>query len=427
MNAKRTSYLVVFVAWLAVFSMFGYRSTFAVLQGSMAQTMGWTTAQVSGGYSLMMTIYATMSFFSGYMVDKWGSRPLYFIAAIFCMLGFFLTARVTTLTAYYACYSICAGIGTGMLWVPSTVGVRKWFVGTTYGTMWGFAFAGAPMAQVLLSLSVKPMLVANPANWRNAMTYLSWLILIMLLIAALCARKNPEHYGLHAFGEVDTPKDQKTAPAKPEFVWTLKQAYQTRPIWTTIICFMCCSSGEFLIWTQIVRYWTHDLQIDLSTATYLYVLIGIAGIFTMPLLGKLSDHLVHVWHDESKARKFMLVVGPSTGIIACALLLLMSGPNSISIGVISGLIFAIYWAIVPGGCVGYVGSIYGRKSLGKIWGLGTWIANGIGPAVGSYMGGYLADTYGTFSASIYFALGSFVIAALAASTMPRRLKAPDEV
>lgn len=44
MDAKKTSYFVVVAAWLAVFCLFGYRSTFAILAGPMSQTMGWTGA-----------------------------------------------------------------------------------------------------------------------------------------------------------------------------------------------------------------------------------------------------------------------------------------------------------------------------------------------------------------------------------------------
>ncbi len=424
MNAKKTSYCVVAAAWLAVFCLFGYRATFAVFSGPMSQTMNWTGAEVSLGYSLMMTIYATTAFFSGLILDKWGTKPVYFIAAIFCMLGFFLTARVESLLTYYACYAICAGIGTGMLWVSSTVSVRKWFVGGKYATMWGIAFAGGPMAQVLLSLGVKPLLVQSASQWRIAMTYLSWVFLVLLLLASYLAKKNPDAYGLEPFG---TPAIKTgAAPAKEEYIWSIKEAFSTYPLWAGIICFMACVSGEFLIWTQIVRYWTKDLGMNLDIATNLYVIIGVAGIFTMPLLGIFSDKLVGALHDEIKARKLMLIIGPAIGTIACVLLVMMNG-TSYMLGVIVSIVFAAYWAIVPGGVVGYCGSIYGQKSLGKIWGLATWIIMGIGPAVGSFMGGYLADATGNFVASIYFAMGSFIVAMVAALTMPKSIRRPDEV
>lgn len=413
-SAQSMSYSVVAAAWLAVFCLFGYRATFAVLSGPMAQTMKWTGAEVSLGYSLMMTIYAITAFFSGMILDKWGTKPVYTIAAIFCMLGFYLTARVESLFAYYAAYSIFAGIGTGMLWVSSTVSVRKWFVGKYYAKMWGIAFAGAPMAQVVLSLGVKPMLVQNAAQWRDAMTYLGWISLVALFVAAALAKKNPEQYGLQAFGTVPAPAG---AAPKAEHIWTIGEAFGTAAIWGAIIAFLTSMVGEFLIWTQVVRYWTKDLKMTLDAATNLYVAIGIAGIFTMPLMGIVADKVVGILGNETKGRKVMLVFAPVVGVAACLLLLMMDA-NSYMLGIIVCVLFAVYWAIEPGGVVGYAGSVYGRVSLGKIWGASTLIVMGIGPALGSYMGGYLADTTGNFIASIKFAMASFAVSAIVAWLLP---------
>ena len=85
--------------------------------------------------------------------------------------------------------------------------------------------------------------------------------------------------------------------------------------------------AEFLIWTQVVTYWTKDLKMTLDNATNLYIIIGIAGIFTMPLLGIVSDKLVVAMKNEIKARKTMLIFGPAVGAVACLLLMTM-GPQS---------------------------------------------------------------------------------------------------
>ena len=413
-NAKGMSYSVIAASFLAVFCLFGYRATFAVLSGPMASTMKWTGAEVSLGYSLMMSIYAITAFFSGMIIDKWGTKPVYAIAAVFGMLGFWLTSRVESLFAYYACYAIFAGIGTGMLWVSSTISVRKWFVGKYYAKMWGIAFAGAPIAQVVLSLGVKPMLVQNAAQWRDAMNYLAWVTLGLLLIAAMLAKKNPEQYGITPFGAMPQAPG---ANAKPEYVWGVGEAFGTFAIWGAVLAFLTAMIGEFLIWTQVVRYWTKDLGMTLDSATNLYVAIGIAGIFTMPLMGVVADKVVGLLGNEVKGRKVMLVFAPIIGVIACMLLLNMNA-NSGLLGVVVCILFATYWAIEPGGVVGYAGSVYGRISLGKIWGTATLIVMGIGPALGSYMGGYLADTSGNFTASIKFAMASFAVSAVVAFLLP---------
>ena len=420
-NAKGMSYSVIAASFLAVFCLFGYRATFAVLSGPMASTMKWSGAEVSLGYSLMMTIYAITAFFSGMIIDKWGTKPVYAIAAVFGMLGFYLTSRVETLFAYYACYAVFAGIGTGMLWVSSTISVRKWFVGKFYAKMWGIAFAGAPLAQVLLSLGVKPLLVQNAAQWRDAMNYLAWITLGLLLVAAMLAKKNPEQYGITPFGAMPAAPG---AAAKPEHIWNVGEAFGTTAIWGAIIAFLTSMVAEFLIWTQVVRYWTKDLNMSLDSATNLYVAIGIAGIFTMPLMGIVADKVVGHLGNEVKGRKAMLVFAPLVGVAACLLLLNMKATSTV-LGIVVCILFATYWAIEPGGVVGYSGAVYGRVSLGKIWGTATLIVMGIGPALGSFMGGYLADTSGNFIASIQFAMGAFALSAIVAFLLPLHATAKE--
>jgi len=131
-----------------------------------------------------------------------------------------------------------------------------------------------------------------------------------------------------------------------------------------------------------------------------------------------ADNLVAKMGNEVKARKAMLMVGPTTGAIACLLLLATSRGDVFAY--VACFVFAVYWAIVPGGVVGYVGAIYGRKTLGKIWGLATMIVMGIGPFLGTYIGAALKDMSGSYTYSIYFALCAFVVSVVLAIGLPLR-------
>ena len=91
-TAKKYGTCTVIAAWLAVFCLFGYRSSFSIMQTSLVDGMGWTSTQASLGYCFMMTFYAITAFFSGSLIDKRGTKPTYIIGAICCFLGFFLTS-----------------------------------------------------------------------------------------------------------------------------------------------------------------------------------------------------------------------------------------------------------------------------------------------------------------------------------------------
>lgn len=377
----------------------------------MSIDLGWTQAEVTLGYSLMMLFYAVTAFFSGLILDKWGTRPVYAIAAIFGGLGFLFTSMISSYIAYLFSFGLLAGIATGMLWVTSTVSIRKWYVGKTYATMWGIAFAGAPMAQWILAEVTKSVLSGGETDaWRGAMVLLSAIIFVLLFSAVLLAKQSPEKYHFIPFGELSTAKNNSS------YNWSVKDAFTTYPIWAVILTFLTSMMAEFLIWTQVVSYWTADLEWSRNQAIDVYKIIGVIGIFSMPLLGMAADKIVEKTKNEAKGRKIMLIVGPVTGVIACLFLLLSA--SSVIWAYIAALVFAIYWAIVPGGVVGYTGALYGRKALGKIWGMATLIVMGIGPFTGSFMGGLLKDISGSYTYSIYFALGSFLFSIIFALTLP---------
>jgi len=417
MNEKSSNaygWSVVIASWMAVFCLFGYRATFAILKGPMSTDLGWSQVQITSGYSIMMTVYAITAFFSGLILDKWGTKPVYLIAAIFGTLGFYCTSLIHVYYSYIFTFGLLAGISTGMLWVTSTVSVRKWYVGKKYATMWGIAFAGAPMSQFVLAYVTKASLEGNgPHAWRGAMVLLSVIILGALIVATILAKRPPEYYGMKPFGEL--PSTKGGAP-KEEYDWSIREAFSTWAIWAAILTFLTSMMAEFLIWTQIVSYWVQDLHWDRSSAISTYALIGLFGIFSMPIMGIIADKVVQLTGNEVKGRKTMLIIGPLTGIIAC-LFVLFSG-QAIIFAYIACFIFAIYWAIVPGGVVGYTGAVYGGKTLGKIWGLATLIVMGIGPFAGSLIGGWLKDVSGAYTYSMYYAIGSFFVSILLASSLP---------
>ncbi len=421
-QAKNYGLMTVASAWLAIFCLFGYRSSFSIMQKMIIADTGWTTLQTSLGYCIMMTVYAVTAFFSGSLVDKRGCRPTYAIGAVCCFLGFFLTSLVNVATpsgfyVYLFTYGLFAGVGTGMLWVSSTVSCRKWYVGARYGTMWGFAFMGAPMAQLLLTLVLKSVLVSM--GWRVGMKILAVIMACFLVIAAAIAKKTPDQYGVEAFGADSVKK----GAASGKKVWTVGEAFKTYAIWAVILCFLTAMAAEFLVWSQVVSFFQTDMGMDLGQASNIYIIIGIAGIFAMPLTGKISDRLVKTFGNERKARKLMLIIGPICGAAGVILLLTKSLPLCIA----AMVLLAVYWGIEPGGCAGYAGSIFGGASLGRIWGLATLIVMGIGPSFGTFMGAWFKDNFGSYIPALIFCLVVYLISVCLAITLPLKVKGEDVI
>jgi MFS transporter, OFA family, oxalate/formate antiporter len=410
-QARRAGIMVVMSSWLAVFMLFGVRSTFAILKIPMAKELNWSDSTLAGGYAVMMILYGITAFFSGMVIDRWGAKPCYFLAAIFGFVSLWVTAGVHEFQTYLLVYGLLGGIATGMCWVSSTVSVRKWYVGKDYAKMWGFAFAGAPMAQVLLSLLCGQLVPLY--GWRVTARVLAAISLIVMLLATILSKKGPEAYGAKPFGELPVADGKKK---EEEHVWGVGEAWSTYAVWGVTIFFFLCAISEFLVWTQAVSFFVTDAGYSLSTSVNLYMIIGVVGIFSMPIMGMFADRLVAKFGNEAKGRKTNLILCPLVGILACIMILLTE--HSMIFAVISCILFPIYWAMMPGGCVGYAGAIFGRKTLGKIWGIATLLAISTGPALGSFIGGVLRDWTGGVRASMLFAIVPFIVAAIVAITLP---------
>ena len=313
---------------------------------------------------------------------------------------------------YLFTYGLFAGIGTGMLWVSSTISCRQWYVGAKYGTMWGIAFAGAPLAQLLLTIVLKPVL--RNMGWQAGMKLMAAICAVFLVAAALIAKRTPNYYNVTPFGTETLKK--KDGPAKRAV--TLKEAFSTYAIWADILCFLTAMAGEFLIWSQAVGFFQTDMNMDADKAANIYMLIGAFGVFMMPITGKISDLMVKKFGSEVKGRKVMLIIGPACGAIGVALCLTKSLPLCI----VAMFFLASYWGIEPGGCAGYAGSVFGGAGLGRTWGLATLIVMGIGPSFGTFMGAWFKDSFGSYVPAFIFCLCAYIISMLVACTLPLKTK-----
>jgi len=415
-QAKTYGACTVASAFLAVFCLFGYRSSFSIMQSLIIADTGWSTIQTSLGYCVMMTVYAVTAFFSGSLVDRKGTRPTYFIGAVCCFLGFFLTSVLVrpgtpgAYATYLFTYGLFAGVGTGMLWVSSTISCRQWFVGARYGSMWGIAFAGAPLAQLLLTLVLKPVL--RNMGWQAGMKLMAFVCAAFLVAAALIAKRTPAYYNVTPFG-LSTGKAPANANAKPV---SLKEAFRTYAIWGDILCFLTAMVGEFLIWSQAVGFFQTDMHLSADKAASVYMMIGLFGVFMMPVTGKISDFLVKKTGNEIKGRRIMLIAGPLCGALGVALCL----TKNILFVCLAMLLLATYWGIEPGGCAGYAGAVFGGAGLGKTWGFATLIVMGIGPSFGTFMGAWFKDHYGSYVPAFIFCLCAFLLSGVLAVTLPKK-------
>ncbi|MFI1014636.1 MFS transporter [Streptomyces sp. NPDC020965] len=146
-----------FVVWL-----FAIQTGYGIVSPEIQRSAGLTVAQIGLAGSVYTWAFAFCQFFSGALLDRFGSRPLLAVAVAFVTVGAFLYARTTGFGTLVTAQIVIA-VGAAFGFVGAGYIGGQWFPAARYGLMFG-------MVQSLASLGSA---IGQPAiSWR--LEQVSW-------------------------------------------------------------------------------------------------------------------------------------------------------------------------------------------------------------------------------------------------------------
>jgi len=407
---------IVATAFAVIFLHLSIRGSFAVFVQPMTEALGWSTTDVSIGLSLFMFFYGVTAFAAGRMVDKYGPRWIILVHGLLLGLGIYLSSLVNAPWQFYLTYGVMGGVGAGALYVPPTAMVRKWFY-KDLGKATGMAVAGAGLGFFVAPIA--SMYLIEYMSFDFAFKMFGIIIMVGVFVAAMFMRGTPEEIGQKPYGYDEVIKKENEEAAKNKtkpIVWSLLAAIKTPAFWTIVLMYFCSNFAEYIVFSHSVNYVVSDRGFALKTATWIYALIGICFLFFGPIGGSYADKIGARLNNEFLGRKRVLIGAYIIVAIASAWLTFVDRPWMYVVYVIVyGIPFGVY---IP--CVAaYVGTTFGRESMGAIWGLVTVFGVAAGAGVGPYVGGLLKDLTGNYQASIWLACGIYILAAILAALVKK--------
>ncbi|BDV30136.1 MFS transporter [Microbacterium terricola] len=132
-----------FVVWL-----FAIQTGYAVVSPEIQDTAGLTLAQIGLAASIYTWVFALVQFFSGSLLDRFGSRPLLAIAVAMVTVGAFLYAGTTTFATLALAQTVLA-LGASFGFVGAGYIGGKWFPAARYGLMFGLVQAAASLGSAI--------------------------------------------------------------------------------------------------------------------------------------------------------------------------------------------------------------------------------------------------------------------------------------
>ncbi|MDQ7859625.1 MAG: MFS transporter [Armatimonadota bacterium] len=403
------AWVVLGATMLVLLTASGVRSSFGVFIKPLEAEFGWARTSLSAVAALSLFLYGAVGPLVGRLADRWGPRGVLTAALALLGAGALATATVGALWQLYLTAGLLTALGGGAAAMSVAASlVARWF-DTRRGLVLGLAGGGMAAGQLL----VVPALMAATLAWGWRASYVAVGLGALLLapLVLLIVRNEPEELGLAPYGA--TPGAHPVpAGARAAQRTGIVAAARTAPFWLLAGSFWVCGyTTSGLVLTHLIPHATeHGFHAAQAAQA-----LGVMG--ALNIVGTVASGWIC---DRFGAR------GPLTGYYLLRGLSLIFLPY---VGTVPGLfafaaVFGLNYISTVPATTALTARLFGRYSVGELSG---WIffSHQIGAAVGSMVGGFLYDRFGTYTPAFHSAAAMALLAAVMVAAIRTRPKTPQ--
>ena len=405
---------IVGVGFLAnVASSFALASTLSIFLKPLTADLGISR----GVFSLLRSgegiIAACLAPFIGTLVDRYGGRWLMAGGTAIAGVGFLLLSQIDGFTQFAAIRLTLVTLGDCMMgYMVVNVIIAQWFV-RQRGRALAFSSMGVGFAKVCMPILAAWLLVI--LGWRQTWFVFGLTTMVLLVLPALLViRRSPEDMGLRPDGASESvittssvaSRKTENLASRPDLdaAWTRADAVRSSAFWLLVITFGISSVGVTGLNLHVYSYVT-DLGHSAVVAASVMGVIASMQLASPLAWGFLAERI-----DVRYAAMLRFVIqaaGLGLAIATGNLFCLYAGFLLYGIGLGGNMVLPdILWA-----------SYYGRRSLGRIRGMGLFISHMLA-AAGPPFFGFLFDITGGYGIS-FAIFGAILILSALLSLMLR--------
>jgi sugar phosphate permease len=245
--------------------------SFSVFLTPMENDLGWSRAELTGGFSLMLLVTGIMAFPVGAWIDKHGARALMTAGSIGASLLVIAWSMVTSLPTFYL---IWAGLGVcaaAVLYDPAFAVITRWFRQRRSTALAIVTFAAGLASTIFLPLSDA---LLRSFGWRTAVLLLGIFLACMTIpLHALMLRSRPQELGLQPDGAALPGESSLISSANITF----GDAMRGRLFWVLTLAFGLLYLSASAIRIHFIPFLI-GAGVDSSTAAFATGAIGIMQV-----------------------------------------------------------------------------------------------------------------------------------------------------
>ena len=353
-NGYRWTQLLMGIVCMAMIANLQYGWTLFV--NPIADKHGWSRAAIQVAFTIFVLTETWLVPIEGYLVDKFGPRPVVMVGGILCGLGWVLNSYAESLTMLYVAAAV-GGVGAGAVYGTCVGNALKWFPDRR-GLAAGLTAAGFGAGSALTIVPIAAFIKSS--GYEAAFLYfgIGQGLIVFLLSWFLTRAPESKVMGVSTAAVQQTKRNYSPG-----------EVLRSPVFWVMYAMFVMVAAGGLMATAQLGPI-AKDFKIGdtpvnimgliLPALTFALAIDRVLNGLTRPFFGWVSDK---IGREQTMFIAFAL---EAFGILA----LYNFGQNPIAFVILTGLVFFAWgeiYSLFPSTCADTFGSKYAAANAGLLY------------------------------------------------------------
>jgi OFA family oxalate/formate antiporter-like MFS transporter len=350
----RWAQLVMGIVCMAMIANLQYGWTLFV--NPISDKHGWSRAAIQVAFTIFVLTETWLVPIEGYLVDRFGPRPVVMVGGILCGLGWVLNSFADTLTMLYIAAAV-GGVGAGAVYGTCVGNALKWFPDRR-GLAAGLTAAGFGAGSALTIIPISAYIKSS--GYEAAFFYfgIGQGLVVFLLSWFLTRAPKAEKMAISTIHVQQSQREYSPGEVlrKPVF-------------WVMYLMFVLVAAGGLMATAQLgpiaKDFKIGDVPVNimglmLPALTFALAIDRVLNGLTRPFFGWVSDQI------GREPTMFIAFALEAVGILA----LYTYGQNPVAFVILTGMVFFAWgeiYSLFPSTCADTFGTKYAAANAGLLY------------------------------------------------------------
>jgi OFA family oxalate/formate antiporter-like MFS transporter len=354
-SLHRWGQLVMGIVCMAMIANLQYGWTLFV--NPIADKHGWSRAAIQVAFTIFVLTETWLVPIEGYLVDKFGPRPVVLAGGVLCALGWVLNSYADTLTLLYIAAAI-GGIGAGAVYGTCVGNALKWFPDRR-GLAAGLTAAGFGAGSALTIVPISAFIHSH--GYEAAFLYFGLGQGLVVFVLALFLTRAPEGKKMTGISSINVQQSKRD--------YSPGEVLRQPVFWVMYLMFVMVAAGGLMATAQLgpiaKDFKIGDIPVDimglvLPALTFALAIDRVLNGLTRPFFGWVSDQI------GREPTMFIAFALEAVGILA----LYTFGQHPVAFVILTGVVFFAWgeiYSLFPSTCADTFGSKFAASNAGLLY------------------------------------------------------------